>query len=135
MALKKNDTNLEVVENEVIIDPEEIAAAQKEADGMDVGTSIVHLRKPLDYEGKTYKTLSFDFDRLTGKDGMQIEREVQLTTGTAVLLPAYNTEYLIRMCAKGSLDGIGADAIEALGIRDFNSVIGKARGFLNRSDS
>jgi hypothetical protein len=66
---------------------------------------------------------------------MLIEREVQLTTGTAVLLPAYNTEYLIRMCAKASLNGIGADAIEALGIRDFNTVIGKARGFLNRSES
>ena len=137
MALKKNDTNLEVIENEVTIEPEEMDAAQKEADSMDLDGAavVVELRKPLQYEGKTYKTLSFDFERLTGKDGMQIEREVQLTTGTAVLLPAYNTDYLIRMCARASLDDMGADGIESLGIRDFNTVIGKARGFLNRSGS
>jgi hypothetical protein len=136
MALKNSNTDMEIVENTVTIDPEELEAAQQaEAAGIDVGAAVVKLRKPLQYEGKEYKALSFDFDRLTGKDGMLIEREVQLTTGTAVLLPAYNTEYLIRMCAKASLNGIGADAIEALGIRDFNTVIGKARGFLNRSES
>ena len=45
------------------------------------------------------------------------------------------TDYLIRMCARASLDDMGADGIESLGIRDFNTVIGKARGFLNRSGS
>ena len=135
MAFSSNrNDNLKIVENEVTIDEKEMEAAMKEAEGAESAV-VVELRKPLDYEGKTYKTLGFDFDRLTGKDGMQIEREVQLTTGTAVLLPAYNTDYLIRMCARASLEEIGADAIQALGIRDFNTVIGKARGFLNRSGS
>ena len=134
--MELNKTNLEVVENEVTIDPEELEAMKKaEAAEIDVGAVVVKLRKPLQYEGKTYDNLSFDFDRLTGKDGMQIEREVQLTTGTAVLLPAYNTDYLIRMCARASLEKVGADAFETLGIRDFNTVIGRARGFLNRSGS
>lgn len=136
MALKNKKTDLEVVENEVDINSEEMESTESsETAEIDVGAVVVNLRKPLLYEGKTFDTLSFDFDRLTGKDGMQIEREVQMTTGTSVILPAYNTDYLMRMCAKASLNGIGADAIGALGIRDFNTVIGKARGFLNRSGS
>lgn len=136
MALKNNKSDLEIVENEVTIDPEELEATkQASAAEVDVGAVVVELRKALQYESKEYKTLSFDFDRLTGNDGMQIEREVQLTTGTAVLLPAYNTDYLIRMCVRASLEHIGADGIKSLGLRDFNTVVGKARGFLNRSES
>ena len=119
---------------EVTVDPEEVEQLQAEA-GDDEGIVTQSLRKPLNYEGKVYAELHFAFEEMTLRDGLKIEREVQLVTGSAVVLPAYNSDYLVRFCVHACQEQIGVDGMESLSIRDGNAVMGKARSFLLRSGS
>ena len=134
MALNFEKTAADPEVEEITVDPEEVEQLQAQNDEAETGVTL-KLRKPLVYEGKTYTELSFDFDRLTLKEGLQIEREVQMATGNVVVLPAYNSDYLVRFCVHACQEQIGVDGLQMLSIRDGNSVLGKARSFLLRSGS
>lgn len=60
-----------------VIDPKEFDAAQaaaaKAAAAADPYTYTHKLQKPLDYEGKHYESLTFDWGKLTGNDSLAIE--------------------------------------------------------------
>lgn len=122
------------VEESLTIDPEEMAAAEEAAK---TAEDIVHydLSRPIDYAGKHYEYFDLDFEKLTGKDCLTIEREVEVTTGKNVVVPALNSEYLVRFVAHASADPVGADVIYALKAKDFMAITGKARSFLLASGS
>ena len=100
-----------------VIDPKEFDAAQaaaaKAAAAADPYTYTHKLQKPLDYEGKHYESLTFDWGKLTGNDSLG---------------------YLIRMACRACTEPIGVDVIGAMSIRDYNTIRTKARNFLLRSD-
>lgn len=84
---------------------------------------------PVEYDGKKYAKLHFDFTKLRGKDSMAIEDEIR-SMGKAVLVPALDSAYLVRFLAKACDEPIGYDLIEGLEIRDFNKLVRSAKDFL-----
>ena len=117
------------------IDEEELNAAQAEAEApADSGKRIVILKKPIERMGTLYKELHFDFDRLTGKDSLEVEDEIEKTTHLTVVAPALNLEYLIRISARACDEPIGRDDILNMNLSDFNHIRNMARNFMLRSD-
>jgi hypothetical protein len=91
------------------------------------------LKKPLSYEGTDYTELSFDFDNLTGRDSLDVERELAMRA-IQVAVPAFSGEYIIRIAAKACTEPLGSDAFEAMSLRDYNRLRGKVRNFLMASE-
>lgn len=90
-------------------------------------------KKKFEYEGKTYTELTFDFAGLTGRVALEIERELS-AVGKSVVVPAFNSEYLIRMASKACNEPIGADAFEIMQYADYVKITNKARNFILRSE-
>ena len=91
------------------------------------------LKKTVKYNDETYEKLYFDFDKLTGEDALNIEAELS-ALGKSAPIPALSGEYLVRVAAKSCTKPIGADFFKLISIRDFNLIIGAARGFLLRTE-
>ena len=88
----------DVKKEQVYVDADEFAVAEKEAVNSDY-TYTHKFRKPFEYQGKTYNELTFEWGKLTGKDGLAIENELQ-QLGKAVIVPTFSGEYLIRIAAR-----------------------------------
>ena len=91
------------------------------------GTYTHTFRRPVKFEGKTYKALTFYWDKLTGADMISIETEMQDMNEYA-LSPEMSASFLAKMAAKAA--GVGSDFIEALPVPDFTKIRNEARSFL-----
>ena len=89
----------------------------------------VKLHKPLVYEDETFEKLRFDFDALTGKDHLAIEQELR-SEGKTTLAPALSSDYLSKLAARASKDGLGYDAFLYLSLKEAVAVESAARSFL-----
>lgn len=125
-----NDTKkITQIAEGVHVDPEELSVATAEA-GADDGTSYTHtFKKPFTYEGKTYETLTFDFSGLTGADGIAAQEELE-RKGKVVMVPAMNPAYLCTIAARACTVPLAVNVIQAMPLKDFNRITGKARAFL-----
>lgn len=113
----------------VAIDEKEFEVAKSES--LKSTSLYVHkFNKPFEYMGKKYNELTFNWESLTGRDSLDIEAEIEATTGRAVIVPAFAGEYLIRMAAKACTEKIGHDALEYMSLVDYNKIRSKARSFL-----
>lgn len=101
-------------------------AAEKPAEG-NTGVYTHVFKKPFEYEGKTYTELTFNFERLSGRDMVSIETEMQMNNEYA-LAPEISRSFQGKMAAKAS--GIGSDVLEAMPLKDFNKITNAARSFL-----
>ncbi|MCF8017841.1 MAG: phage tail assembly protein [Vallitaleaceae bacterium] len=124
--------NNEIKKEKVIVDADEFAVAEKEAENSEY-TYIHKFKKPFVYQGKTYNQLTFEWDKLTGKDGLTIENEMQ-QVGKAVIVPTFSGEYLIRLAARACTEPIASDAFELMKIADYNKIRSAARSFLLKSE-
>ena len=95
-----------VVDETPAVDEAELEAAREEARRNAVKFFEIEFKKPIKYNNKEYAKLSFDFDKLTGLDGLAIEEELQMMN-KAVIVPALSGEYLIRMAARACTERIG----------------------------
>lgn len=119
-----------------LVDGKELDAAEQAA--QDSTNSYTHVfEPPFEFEGESFGSLSFDWEKLTGGDSLAIEREVLAVTGRPVVTPEFSGEYLIRMavraCTALRQDGkrkLGADAYRAMRMSDFNAIRNAARSFL-----
>lgn len=109
-----------------------VAEKQDEATA-NSGVFTLHLAKPLVHEGQTYTDLTFDFDSLSGSDSLAIERELQML-GHTVIVANFDSEYLVRVCAKACPENLGVDALGKISLRDFNRLRNTVRGFLSRKE-
>ena len=91
------------------------------------------LKKPIVYNEKEYSELTFDFEKLTGNDALNIEDELN-AVGKMAIVPVFSGEYLIRMAAKACTEPVGADFFKLLPIRDYNRIRSHARSFLLKSE-
>ncbi|SHG90442.1 hypothetical protein [Tepidibacter thalassicus] len=91
------------------------------------GVYVHEFKKPFEYEGKKFETLNFYFDKLTGKDMIAIETEMQ-AMGEYALAPEISRGFQCRMAAKAG--NIGADALESMPLPEFNKITNAARDFL-----
>lgn len=114
------------------IDAKEFAVAEASATESEYSYTLA-FRKPFVYQGKTYKELVFDWDRLTGKDGLAIEAEMQ-QLGKPVIVPTFSGEYLIRMAARACIEPLASDAFELMPLVEYNKVRSAARSFLLKSE-
>ena len=124
-------TNTE--KNTPAVDETELEAAHEEARKSDVALFEIEFKKPVKYNGKEYSKLSFDFEKLTGRDGLAIEEELQMMN-KAVIVPALSGEYLVRMAARACTERIGADIFNYMSLKDYNRIRSAARSFLILSE-
>ena len=101
-------------------------AAEKPAEG-NTGVYTHVFKKPFEYEGKTYTELTFNFERLSGRDMVSIETEMQMNNEYC-LAPEVSRSFQAKMAAKAA--GIGSDVLEAMPLKDFNKITNAARSFL-----
>lgn len=83
--------------------------------------------KPFRWMEKTYETLDFNFGKLKGKDALAIYAELQ-AKGTIVVSPRMSQPYQVCLAAKAC--GLGTDAFEEMPLKDFETIIAKARNFI-----
>ena len=121
-----NITNINGMQEEEL---EQAKAEAKKAENL----FTLKLKKPLSYEGTDYTELSFDFDNLTGRDSLDVERELAMR-GIQVAVPAFSGEYIVRIAAKACAEPLGSDAFESLSLRDYNRLRSKVRNFLMASE-
>ena len=118
----------------------EVAEQQAEEDAAygDIYTHI--LSKPFKYDGYTFEEFEFNWTKLTGKDSLAIEHEIEIM-GKALIAPEFSGDYLIRMAARActntvELNGqrvpVSSDMLESLPLRDYNRIRRAARSFLIR---
>ena len=114
------------------VDPDELAVAMTEAE--EARSTYTHkFKKPFSHMGKEYDELRFDWESLTGNDGLSIEAELQMM-GTPVVVPAFSGPYLVRMAAKACTEKIGSDAFGLMRLSDYNRIRSAARSFLLASE-
>lgn len=89
-------------------------------------------KKPVEIENKKYDRLHFDFEALTGKDMLKIEREIFDTDGITIINPDMSGDFVLRMAAKAA--GIGFDVLMAMPITEVNKIRKEARNFLKQSE-
>ena len=115
-----------------VIDDEELSAAENEAEtSTDTYTHV--FKKPFTYDNKTYNSLSFDWDSLTGADSLNIEAELNVL-GRVVVTEEFSAEYIIRFAAKCCTEKIGSDAFGLMRLKDYKRIKGRARAFLMAAD-
>lgn len=115
------------------IDEKEFKEAQRIAEKS--GFTFTHkLRTPITDTGKTYEELTFDWDKLTGKDSKAIVEEVAMQTGKVVITPSLSDDYLGRMAVRACTEPIGYDALLRMKLYDYNKITGAARSFLLKSE-
>lgn len=102
------------------------ATVQNATDG-DTGVYTHKFRKPFEYAGTTYEEMTFDFERLTGRDMVSIETEMQSRNEYA-LAPEISRNFQSKMAAKAAK--IGSDVLDAMPLNDFNKITNAARDFL-----
>ena len=110
------------------INDKEMQAAEKEAK-TSTAAYTHKFATPFEFEGKTFESLTFEWGALTGNDFLIIEAEIA-AMGKALISPEFSSEFLVRMASRACTEEIGADAIAATPIGDFNRIRGKARSFL-----
>ncbi len=116
------------------LDEKEVAIAQEEAKKDEQTGFAYKLRKPVEYNGKKYTELHFDFDSLTGGDALDVEDEMQRQGKGTVVVAAFNSEYLIRISARACRETVGADIFRYMSMFDYNRIRDRARNFLLRAE-
>lgn len=114
------------------IDPAAFAVAEDTSKKEKKVNSRIYVHKldePFVWEGKTYEELTFNWGKLTGRDGLDIEHELT-STGRYVVSPELSSDYRTAMAAKACTEPIGSDMIEALPLCEFNTISMAARRFL-----
>ena len=95
--------------------------------GGNAGVFVHKFKKPFEYEGQKYTTLNFYFERLTGRDMIAIESEMQANNEFA-LDPLLSRNFQSKMASRAG--GIASDALEAMPLQEFNKIVNAARNFL-----
>lgn len=106
---------------------ETTTAEQKKPVQADTGVYTHVFKRPFEYAGKTYTELTFNFERMTGRDMVAIEDEMQMNNEYA-LAPEISRSFQAKMAAKAA--GIGSDVLDAMPLKDFNKITNAARSFL-----
>lgn len=97
-------------------------------DRKDVYTHV--LKEVFEYEDKEYSEIVLDFGKLTGRDALEVEREMQAEGIGFVRNDAYDGGYQMITAAKAS--GIAKDVLLALPFRDCTVIKRETRKYLSR---
>lgn len=102
----------------------------------DPGTYTHRLKKPFTFDGKTVEEMHFNFDSLTGADTLAISAEMNRRFKNLVL-PHLSWEFMTLMAVRACTDRdekgirlVNEKLLQALPMRDYNTIVGKVRDFL-----
>lgn len=139
---ERDVSKLDTIPDGMPEDPGAAAAVEQEAAARaepDTGVSVHRFSRPLQWEGRTYESLTFQWDTLTGVDHMEIETGL-LMRGKTLVVPEYTSDYLcgmaVRACTERDEKGNRAlteMALKTLPLGDFLDICGEARSFLFRA--
>lgn len=116
---------------------EEVQAAEEEKELSGVYECV--LKHPV-YDTKmingksekvTYKTLKFDFASLTGRDMVEIDRELQ-SEGESVFMRAVHPVFLLKVCARAAK--VSEDVIASVTAREYDKITSQARLFFLKQE-
>ncbi len=124
---------MEIIKNDAEIEEQKEAEAALGSDAavLEESESDIfkyELIRPVTYDGKEYKELTFDFGSLTGGDSMDVEDEL-MSRGHAVLVRSADSMYLSRMCARACNEKVGADIFRLMFVKDCNRILAASRRF------
>lgn len=125
------ENKLNITDDEAIVMSEEEIEEEREKMGRGVYEHV--FKKPFQWEGKIYGQLTFDFEKLTGRDTLAIERELA-AKNIFTVVRSLNIEFQMRVAARACTEKIGTDALEAMPIRDFEAIMNRVRGFFAAAD-
>ena len=114
-------------------------ALEKEQEAQPDPAVYTHkLARPFTYENKTVEQLDFDFDGLTGADTIAIEAELNHRMKN-LMYPHLSWEFMtlmaVRACTTRDANGlrfVDRGFLEAMPMREYKALLGKARGFFLR---
>lgn len=107
---------------------DEIAPADEGVDDEE-NINIFKLRKPIPNGGEPIAEIHLDFDKITGRDILAIERELN-SIGNRIVMPTTSMEFAIRVFVLAAEESIDVEFMERMGAVDFNNAINKTRFFL-----
>lgn len=128
--------NINATEDTAAVEEKEMQEAQKSGvvdfsekkENKEKSGNYTHtFSKPVEIEGKQYKTMTFYFDNLTGEDIEAVEEELQ-DQNKYVLTPEISSAFQSTLAARAAK--VPADEIRRLPIRDYMQIKNKARNFL-----
>lgn len=97
-------------------------------------------KKPFQWKGRTFESLTFDWSVLNGRDYLEIENEMTMR-GRTLVNAAFSGDFLAGMAARACTERdekgkrvIDTRAITEMSMGDFQTVTRKARGFLLRAE-
>lgn len=90
---------------------------------------VITFKTPISYNEEEYNELTFDFEKLTGKDGIDARKELR-DEGVVVLSPITTPEYLYKLAAKACSAPIGSDIFEYMPLKYANKVENAVRNFI-----
>ncbi len=94
----------------------------------------IRLIKTFTHNGKEYKELNFEFDKLTGQDMIDAEEITRRAGGNITMGAAdYSRGYVLTIAAKAS--GLPREALMTLGAQDFTNILNQTLIFLSGADS
>lgn len=106
----------------------------------ETGSYTHTFKTPFPWKGKTYETLTFDWNTLTGRDHLEIESEIVMK-GRTLVSPAFTGDFLAGMAARACTErdekgrrAIDGQAVMEMPLADFQTITRKARGFLLRAE-
>lgn len=123
---------------------EDAEAAEQEAEKAksepETGSYTHTFKKPFLWKERTFKSLTFDWTTLKGRDHLEIEQEV-LMKGRTLVSPAFTGDFLAGMAARSCTERdekgkrvIDTQAVMEMDLVDFQAITRKARGFLLRAE-
>lgn len=93
-------------------------------------------KKPFQWKGRAFDSLTFDWTTLSGRDHLEIENEIMMK-GRTLVSPAFTGDFLAGMAARACTERdekgrrvIDGQAIVELPMGDFQAITRKARNFL-----
>lgn len=89
---------------------------------------VVNLATPVKWEEKEYKELTFDINRIKGRDLIEIQTDMKLAGIPLTSSMFIDEAYLARVAAKAS--GVETEVIESLNFIDFRKVINEISGLM-----
>lgn len=91
------------------------------------------LKKPIVYNGQEYNRLTFNFEKLTGNDFLEINAELT-ARGVIVVSPSFNSDFVIRVAIRACDQQIGVDVFPTMGFTDVLKITNRVRNFMINSE-
>lgn len=86
---------------------------------------------PFSFEGKTWESMTFNFEKLTGRDIEKVEQEMHQENYN-MIVPEVSKIFQTRIAARAAQ--VGSDVIQSLPLKDYTKITGEARNFLLGAD-